>query len=110
MGEMTGRGAGYCAGYAVPGYANPIPGRCFGGGFGRGGFGRSGGLGGGGRGWRNMYWTTGQPGWMRAGAAMAPYGGYGQQDPDMEKRLLHSQAQTLQAQLDHINKRLGELE
>jgi hypothetical protein len=34
---MTGRGAGYCAGYNVPGHANPTPG---GRGFGRGGFGR----------------------------------------------------------------------
>ena len=29
MGPMTGRAAGYCAGYPVPGYANPIPGRGF---------------------------------------------------------------------------------
>lgn len=27
MGPMTGRAAGYCAGYGVPGYVNPIPGR-----------------------------------------------------------------------------------
>ena len=27
MGPMTGRGAGYCAGYQVPGFMNPIPGR-----------------------------------------------------------------------------------
>jgi len=25
MGPMTGRGAGYCAGFATPGFANPIP-------------------------------------------------------------------------------------
>jgi hypothetical protein len=37
-GPMTGRGAGYCAGYAVPGYMNPT------GGYGRRGRGR-------GRGW-----------------------------------------------------------
>ncbi len=44
MGPMTGRAAGYCAGYPVPGYMNPIPGR---GGFGvgRGGFPRGGGRG-----------------------------------------------------------------
>ncbi|MGI6207796.1 MAG: DUF5320 domain-containing protein, partial [Anaerolineae bacterium] len=30
MGPMTGRGAGYCAGYGVPGYANPVGGRGFG--------------------------------------------------------------------------------
>jgi len=27
MGPMTGRGAGYCAGFGRPGFANPIPGR-----------------------------------------------------------------------------------
>ena len=38
LGPMTGRAAGYCAGYPVPGYMNPGPG--FGRGFGRGrGFG-----------------------------------------------------------------------
>ena len=27
MGPMTGRAAGYCAGFGRPGFANPIPGR-----------------------------------------------------------------------------------
>jgi hypothetical protein len=51
-GPMTGRAAGYCAGYPVPGYMNPIPG--YGRGWGRGwgrGYGRGGGRGFG-RGWR----------------------------------------------------------
>ena len=39
MGPMTGRAAGYCAGYSVPGYVNPVSGR---GGF---GYGRGGGRG-----------------------------------------------------------------
>jgi len=30
FGPMTGRAAGYCAGYPVPGYMNPIPGQGFG--------------------------------------------------------------------------------
>ena len=30
MGPMTGRAAGFCAGYPAPGYANPMPGRRFG--------------------------------------------------------------------------------
>jgi len=50
-GPMTGRAAGYCAGYPVPGYMNP--GRGYGRGFGRGwgrGFGRGWGRGFG-RGW-----------------------------------------------------------
>jgi hypothetical protein len=33
---MTGRAAGYCAGYPTPGYMNPIPGFGFGRGLGRG--------------------------------------------------------------------------
>ncbi len=33
MGPMTGRAAGFCAGFGRPGFANPIPGRGFG--FGR---------------------------------------------------------------------------
>ncbi|OGC41855.1 hypothetical protein A2Y85_03345 [candidate division WOR-3 bacterium RBG_13_43_14] len=52
-GPMTGRGAGYCAGFAAPGYVNPMPGRGwfgFGRGRGGGGFHR-----GGGRGWRNWF-------------------------------------------------------
>ena len=42
LGPRTGRAAGYCAGYAVPGYMNPdVPGYGRGFGFGRGrGFGR----------------------------------------------------------------------
>ncbi len=48
MGPMTGRAAGYCAGYTAPGFANPVPGfgRGMGRGFGRGvGFGRGRGFG-----------------------------------------------------------------
>jgi len=38
MGPMTGRGAGYCAGYPVPGFMNPVGGRGYWGwGRGRGG-------------------------------------------------------------------------
>ena len=54
-GTMTGRGAGYCAGYSVPGYMNPV------GGYGRGwGRGRGRGFG---RGWGRGYgrgWGFGQ--------------------------------------------------
>ena len=40
-GPMTGRGAGYCVGYSVPGYTNPVGGYGRGWGRGRGrGFGR----------------------------------------------------------------------
>jgi len=111
MGPMTGRAAGFCAGSGMPGYANPIAGRGFGMGFGRGrGFG---GRGGGGRGWRNMFYATGQPGWMRFGGHAAPYGypgPYQKPDTEMEKQALKSQADALQSELDFIRKRLGEIE
>ena len=59
MGPMTGRGAGHCAGYDMPGYANPTPRRGFGLGWGRG--------------WRRRNWfcATGVPGWARSGHAPA---------------------------------------
>jgi len=69
LGPMTGRAAGYCAGYPVPGYMNPIPGRGFWG-FGRGFFG------GRGRGWRRWYYATGLPGWARFGMGLPAWGGY----------------------------------
>ncbi len=117
MGPMTGRAAGYCAGYGMPGYANPIPGRGFGRGFGRGwGFwGR--GFGGGGRGWRHWYYATGLPGWARFGWAPPLWGpsawaplGYGKPDPDAEKEILKDQAEALQSELEMIKKRLSEIE
>ncbi len=118
-GPMTGRGAGLCAGYNAPGYANPIPGR----GFGRGFWGR--GWGGGGRGWRHMYYATGLPGWMRFGAGwptppMAatwedwPWA-YGAPAPgpmprQQELQVLRDHAEALKAQLDQIGARIEELE
>jgi len=110
MGPMTGRGAGYCAGFGMPGYANPIAGRGFGMGFGRG---RGSGGRGGGRGWRNMFYATGLPGWMRFGGYAAPYGyptPYQEPNPEMEKQALKSQADALQSELDFIKKRLDEIE
>jgi hypothetical protein len=108
MGAMTGRGAGYCAGFGMPGYANPAPGRGFGMGYGRGR-----GFGGGGRGRRNMFYATGLPGWMRFGGYAAPYGHptpYQQANPEMEKYALKQQAEDLQSELDSIKKRLNEIE
>jgi len=110
MGPMTGRGAGYCAGFGMPGYANPIAGRGFGMGFGRG---RGSGGRGGGRGWRNMFYATGLPGWMRFGGYAAPYGfaaPYQKPDPEIERQALKSQADALQTELGLIKKRLDEIE
>ncbi len=105
MGPMTGRAAGYCAGYGTPGFANPMGGRGF---RGRGFFGR-------GRGWRNRFYATGMPGWMRAGYGY-PYG-YGSEyaspaapTAEQEKEELKQQAQYMQESLDAINNRISELE
>lgn len=71
MGPRTGRGAGYCAGYSVPGFANPV----YGGGGGYGlGYGGGFGLGYGGRGYRNRFFALGFPA-GRPGRFFDPYGG-----------------------------------
>jgi hypothetical protein len=107
MGAMTGRAAGYCAGYDSPGYANINPGRGFG--MGRGPCSR--GFGAGGRGRRNMFYTTGLPGWQRFGGYAPPYPEtYRMNDPEMEKQALKSEAEALQAKLDSLRKRLDEIE
>lgn len=96
MGPRTGRGLGFCAGFAVPGFAHPGPGY-------RMGFGR--GFGGGGRGWRNAFWATGLPGWMRgdAPAAYAP-------PTDDEAEMLKRQAEGLENSLKQVQSRLAEIE
>jgi hypothetical protein len=63
------------------------------------GFGR-----GGGRGWRNMFHATGQPGWMRWGAAPVP-----PQAPVDERTALEQQKNALQQSLSSIEQRLNEL-
>jgi len=113
MGARSGRAAGYCAGFGMPGYANPVPGRGFGMGFGRGRGAGGRGFGGGGRGWRHMFYATGLPGWARFGGYAAPYGSFGPYqppDPEAEKQALTSQADALQSELDLIKKRLSEIE
>ncbi len=110
MGPRTGHGAGYCAGYDVPGYANVIPGRGFAMGWGRGG--------GRGRGWRNRYYATGLPGWARFGYApawgqppTATYGPYAvPPNKEHEAEFLKTQAEWLKGQLEAISQRISELE
>ena len=113
MGAMSGRAAGYCAGFGVPGYANPVPGRGFGMGFGRGRGAWGRGFGGGGRGWRHLFYAAGLPGWGRFGVHVAPQGcfsPYQKPDPEMERQALKVQAEDLQSELDLIRKRLSEIE
>lgn len=133
MGPMTGRAAGYCAGYSAPGFTNGAV---------RGGFGGYGGRGGrgGGRGRRNWYYATGVPGWARAAQGMpaygsgyappagayappaagaqyappaqgaAPAGSYYAPSPEDEMAMLSQQAEMLSQQLEQINQRIAELE
>ena len=110
MGPMTGRAAGYCAGYPMPGYVNPVSGRGVWG-RGRAWFGRSGG-----RGWRNWYGATGMPGWPRAAQGDPAFGSGGvsffppEMTPKEETDMLKSQADVLKQQLEDIQSRIGTLE
>jgi len=102
-GPMTGRAAGFCAGFGAPGHMNPAAGV----GFGRGcGWGRRGAAG---RGWRNMFWATGQPGWMRFGRAAAPPPAMPTADAETETEFLRQRADFLQAQVDEVSKRIADL-
>ena len=120
MGPMTGRGAGYCAGYSTPGFMNPIPGRGFGLGWGRG-FGRGLGLGfRGGRRWGGYYGAPygGMPAYGYDAQYAAPYGyaapagvPYGAA-PSSQQELdaLKGESKYLKDALEGIQKRIGELE
>ena len=106
LGPMTGRAAGFCAGYSAPGYANPVGGR-LGMGFRRGrGYGR-------GPGWgyrRGFY--AGHPAYYPAQPTYGvPYANYQPQpmDAKQEMNLLESEAADIKAELDAVNKRLNEL-
>ena len=112
LGPMTGRAAGYCAGYAVPGYANPVDGRLgigFRGGFGRG-FGR-----GTGRGFRRGAYSSypAYPAYTPVPPAYPVYGSTypypGKMEPKQEIDLLQAEAEDIKAELDAVNKRLAAL-
>ena len=111
MGPMTGRAAGFCAGYPVPGYMNPVGGRGY---WGRGR--------GGGRGRRNWYYATGFPGWATTGYGLPAWGSYVNPyaygsapfapglTTKQELDGLKGQAEYLEDSLDGIKKRIEELE
>ena len=94
-GPMTGRGTGYCAGFATPGFAN----QAGYGGLGRGmGMGRGARVGGRGMGFgfRNRFYA---PETMQAQPINA----------DQEKDYLANEAKALENDLEAIKKRLDEL-
>lgn len=95
QGPMTGGARGFCA--LPAGYVRGRP-------FARRFFGR-----GGGRGFRNMYWATGMPGWMRAGYGVGPYDVQGLA-PTEEMNILREEAQILKEQLEEIQGRISTLE
>jgi hypothetical protein len=107
LGPMTGRGAGWCAGYAMPGYPAAGWTGCYGGRpLGRGP----------GRGfrWRNWFYATGVPGWQRFQpfayepmAAQAPI--YPPMDREAEVNALKAEAVELEQALKEINERLAKL-
>jgi len=105
LGPMTGRGAGYCAGFSMPGPMNPLPDRGF---WGRGG----------GRGWRHCYYATGLPGWARVGMGMPAWGvpmyPYGPISSSMtseqEAEILKGQAEYFGGALEEIKKRIADFE
>lgn len=102
-GPMTGRGAGYCAGYGMPGFANYGAG--WGGGGGGFGRGRGRGFGFRGRGWGGY----GFPQWGNfwgATPGVAP----AMPDASQEADLLKAQSEQLEATLQSIRKRIDELE
>ncbi|NLN38153.1 MAG: DUF5320 domain-containing protein [Smithella sp.] len=105
MGPMTGRGAGYCAGYATPGFASTAGGRGRGMGF---GFGRGMGAGfrgaRGGRGGRGFFGRWGMP--FGAASQMT----FAAPTREQEIDALQGQAKYFEDALSDVKKRLGELE
>jgi len=109
MGPMTGRGAGYCAGFPSPGFMNPIGGRLgLGLGRGRGRAFSSYGYYGAGR-FPNIpyapYPAYGGTGTMPYGFSQAPG-----PSPEQELSFLKDQGSVLKSQIDQINSRIKELE
>lgn len=103
MGPKTGRAAGYCAGYPMPGFANPIAGRGYGFGFGRG-------MGYGFRGGRGGRWGMPHSAWY--GGYGMPYAApsYAAPSQELGVETLKEQAEYFKNALDEIQQRITELE
>jgi len=114
MGPMTGRAAGYCAGYPVPGFANPNGGR---------GMGYRRGFGGGGRGFRGGHGAAAplnpmDPAFMGEAPYVSPpppAAGYGNSyvpagNPEQELEMLKNQASYIEETLENTKKRINEIE
>ena len=108
-GPMTGRGAGYCAGFPMPGFANPMSRWGY-------GFGMRGGRGGG-RGHRHWFYATGLTGWQR-GMHRYPFPGpFPYEAPfnpaitqEQEAEILKGQVDEMENTISEMKKRIQELE
>jgi hypothetical protein len=94
---MSGRGAGFCAGYDMPGYANP-------GVFRRGMRMRAWG----GRGWGNRFYAGGRHGWMGNAAYAVPYPV--EMTPEEKQDMLKTRESWLQEQLNEVRQDMSEFE
>jgi len=104
QGPMTGRGAGFCAGYGAPGFS-------------AGGWGRGSGRGGnmdfrGGRGFRNRFFAVGVPFTRGVSNNYTPAESFRREDssPDDEIRMLKEQAEFMKSEVEAIFFRIKELE
>lgn len=96
MGPMTGRGAGYCGGWARPGWSNRFGG--WGGGF-------YGGRRGGGFGFRNRGWGYGYgPGYM------PPYDVANAPTAADEKQWMQERTRQLESELEALRRRMETME
>ncbi len=100
FGPMTGRAAGYCAGFGRPGFMTPGPGRGMGFGF-RGGRGRRR------RGvWGPPWAGPAQGGWAWGAPAAEVVGPTRQQ----EREMLQGQIEYMENALSELKQRMSELE
>ncbi len=100
LGPRTGRAAGYCTGYNVPGYANSNFGRGFD--FGRGQ----------GRGFGRRFWGRGRGfGWRGVYPYLTPYGPepYPDISTEYEKAYLEDLVRDFEEQIKTIRQRLQQL-
>ena len=108
MGPMTGRAAGYCAGYSTPGFMNPGGGRGMG--MARGFRGGGGGGRGFGRGFGYQYPVNAGYYPNVAPAAQYPVAGEPVYDSGQELEMLKNQAEYMKSSLENIKQRIEDLE
>jgi hypothetical protein len=106
LGPMTGRGRGYCIvplGNLPGAFSYPVKGNFLrygrlGRGFGRGGFG-----------YRNWFWATGLPGWMRTSYSYPALGGWVDVSEEEDVEMLEEQAKMLRQELEEIQNKITKL-